>query len=98
MRFAGTILCLFTIAAVAQQPAADDPLGAAIAEQQRGDYQSAIRDYRKVLQAHPDMVEAKVNLGAALAHVGQFDEFGPSYALVQESGHSQSGARVLQER
>jgi tetratricopeptide (TPR) repeat protein len=74
MRFAGTLLCLLSITAAAQQPAADDPLNAAITEQQQGDYQAAIRDYRKVLQSHPDMVEAKVNLGAALAHVGQFDE------------------------
>ncbi len=73
MRVVGVLLCL-AITAAAQQPAADDPLNAAINEQQQGDYEAAIRDYRKVLQAHPDMVEAKVNLGAALAHVGQFDE------------------------
>src|SRR6266498_3684575 len=73
MRVVAILICM-AITASAQQPAADDPLNAAINEQQQGDYQAAIRDYRKVLQARPDMVEAKVNLGAALAHVGQFDE------------------------
>ena len=73
MRVVGILICL-AIAVAAQQPAADDPLNAAVNEQQHGDYEAAIRDYRKVLQAHPDMVKAKVNLGAALAHVGQFDE------------------------
>jgi tetratricopeptide (TPR) repeat protein len=73
MRVVGILICL-AITSTAQQPAADDPLNSAITEQQQGDYQSAIRDYRKVLQVHPDMVEAKVNLGAALAHVGQYDE------------------------
>ena len=42
--------------------------------QQRGDFRSAIAEYRKVLQLQPDKVEAKVNLGAALVQVGQYDE------------------------
>ena len=43
--------------------------------QQHGDFhQSAIRDYRKVLELRPNEVQAKVNLGRGLAHVGQFDE------------------------
>jgi Tfp pilus assembly protein PilF len=46
----------------------------AITEQQHGEYEAAIRDYRSALQADPKMVEAQVNLGAALAHVGQYDE------------------------
>jgi tetratricopeptide (TPR) repeat protein len=60
--------------AAAQQPGADQLLKSAIAEQERGDFQSAIRDYRKVVELRPNEVEAKVNLGAALVHVGQFDE------------------------
>jgi tetratricopeptide (TPR) repeat protein len=45
----------------AQQPAAGDPDG-------------AIRAYREYLNAHPDSVEARSNLGAALAHAGRYDE------------------------
>jgi tetratricopeptide (TPR) repeat protein len=70
-------ICIVTIllacAAPAQEPTPDQLLGAAIDAQQHGDYPTAIRDYRKVLELRPNMVEAKVNLGAALVHVGDFD-------------------------
>ena len=68
---------LFVLAsgiALAQEPSADQLLRTAIAEQERGDFQAAIRDYRKVIELRPSEVKAKVNLGAALVHVGQFDE------------------------
>jgi tetratricopeptide (TPR) repeat protein len=70
-------ICIVTIllacAAPAQEPTPDQLLAAAIDAQQHGDYPTAIRDYRKVLELRPNMVEAKVNLGAALVHVGDFD-------------------------
>jgi tetratricopeptide (TPR) repeat protein len=73
--FVGTLLVSsFTVdAAFAQQPTPDSLLNSAIAEQQHGDYPAAIRDYRKLLKLRPNMVEAEVNLGAALVHVGDFD-------------------------
>lgn len=60
----------------AQGQAADPEtlLRRAITEQQQGDYTSAIRDYREYLAQRPDAVQGEVNLGAALAHVGQYDE------------------------
>jgi tetratricopeptide (TPR) repeat protein len=58
----------------AQELDPDQLLKRAIDEQQHGDYSAAIRDYRKILELRPNEVEAKVNLGAALAHAGQFDE------------------------
>lgn len=67
------LITCFAIAGLAQQNP-DQLLSAAIQSQQHGDYQSAIREYREVLKLRPDTVEAKVNLGAALSHVGQFDE------------------------
>jgi tetratricopeptide (TPR) repeat protein len=66
-------LTLFPAAARAQEPNPDQLLSRAIEAQQHGDYQSAIRDYRKLLELRPNTIEAKVNLGAALAHVGDFD-------------------------
>jgi tetratricopeptide (TPR) repeat protein len=45
----------------------------AVDAQQRGDFETAVRDYREVLKVRPNAVEARVNLGAALAHEGQFD-------------------------
>jgi tetratricopeptide (TPR) repeat protein len=39
-----------------------------------GDNESALRDYERSLQLLPDLVEAKVNLGAALYGLQRFDE------------------------
>ena len=70
-----SLIALVVLAAAAW--AQQDPeqlLRDAIQAQQSGNYQTAITDYRKFLDLRPDNVQAKVNLGAALAHVGQFDE------------------------
>ncbi len=67
------VLSLLVSALFAQEPNPDQLLAAAIDAQQRGDYPTAISDYRKALDLRPNMVEAKVNLGAALVHVGDFD-------------------------
>jgi tetratricopeptide (TPR) repeat protein len=74
MRMRLAVLALTVAAASAQQPNPDPLLQTAIHEQEKGDLQAAIRDYRKVIELHPDAVEARVNLGAALVHVGRFDE------------------------
>jgi tetratricopeptide (TPR) repeat protein len=44
-----------------------------IAAQQRGDFNSAIEDYRKALAIRQELPEARANLGAALAAAGKFD-------------------------
>ncbi|MFZ1159924.1 MAG: tetratricopeptide repeat protein [Candidatus Sulfotelmatobacter sp.] len=67
------LLTLLAAHTPAQEPNPDQLLSRAIDAQQHGDYQSAIRDYRKLLELRPNTVEAKVNLGAALAHIGDFD-------------------------
>jgi Flp pilus assembly protein TadD len=72
-------LSLFVTVSLAQERDPDRLLNDAIQAQRRGDYQLAITQYRELLQLRPDNVEAKVNLGAALAHVGQFDEAIASY-------------------
>src|SRR3954447_8476428 len=74
MRGVLLILTLFCGFAAAQQPNPDQLLQTAIDAQQRGDFQTAITAYNKVLELRPGMVEAKVNLGAALAHEGRYDE------------------------
>lgn len=73
MRAVLLILALLASSAVAQTDA-DQLLKSAIEAQQRGDYQEAVRDYRRVLELQPNMVETKVNLAAALVHLGQFDD------------------------
>src|ERR1700722_8446081 len=74
MRAALMVFILFPVVVLAQEPNPDQLLKRAIDEQQHGDFSAAIHDYRKVLEVRPNEVQAKVNLGAALAHVGQFDE------------------------
>jgi tetratricopeptide (TPR) repeat protein len=58
----------------AQDLTPDQLFQRAIEEQQQGNLPAAIGDYRKLLEQRPNQVEARVNLGAALAHIGQFDE------------------------
>jgi tetratricopeptide (TPR) repeat protein len=81
MRIAVLLLFLSTALASAQQPGTDRLFGSAIEAQQRGDYTTAIEDYQKLLKLRPKMVEARVNLGAALAHTGRFDEAIAQYEL-----------------
>jgi tetratricopeptide (TPR) repeat protein len=79
------VLALFIALSSAQQQDPDRLLNTAIQAQQGGNYQLAITEYRELLKLRPDNVEAKVNLGAALAHVGQFDEAIAMYQSVLPS-------------
>jgi tetratricopeptide (TPR) repeat protein len=74
MRVLAILLALFPIALTAQDATPEQLFQRGIEEQQRGDFDAAIRDYRRVIELRPADVQAKVNLGAALAHVGQFNE------------------------
>jgi len=68
------VLALLPSLLLAQEARADELLKRAINAQQHGDYSEAITQYHKVLQLRPSDVEAEVNLGAALAHEGRYDE------------------------
>ena len=68
------VLLLSGTVSLAQQQDPDQLLNDAIQAQQGGNYQLAITEYREFLKLRPDNVVAKLYLGAALAHVGQFDE------------------------
>ena len=74
-------LLLVGLPASAQQAEADRLFGSAMLAQQRGDMAVAIEDYRKLLQLNPKLVDARVNLGAALARTGQYDEAIKQYRL-----------------
>jgi tetratricopeptide (TPR) repeat protein len=63
------------------QADADRLFNEAVDAQMRGDFQTAIKDYRAVLEVRPQSVEALVNLGAALAHVGKFNDAITEYKL-----------------
>ena len=64
-------LLLYASFASAQQGQPDRLLSDAIEAQQRGDLPTAIHKYEELLKLKPDMVEVRVNLGAALAELGR---------------------------
>ena len=70
------IVSLLASTLCGQQPAAssDALLQHAITLHQAGDLDAAIGAYREYLAAEPDSVQARSNLGAALARTGRYDE------------------------
>jgi tetratricopeptide (TPR) repeat protein len=98
-------LCLFCCALSLQAVAGQSPqpapsanvdalLSAGIAAQQQQDYQTAIEDYRKVLDLQPKMAEARANLGAALAETGQYDAAIQEDAIALEAAPGNSALRM----
>jgi tetratricopeptide (TPR) repeat protein len=87
MRYAWAVRRLFLFLmlsasfAAAQQGQPDRLLSHAIEAQQRGDLPTAIRDYEELLKLKPSMVDVRVNLGAALADSGRFDDAIAQYRL-----------------
>jgi tetratricopeptide (TPR) repeat protein len=87
MRYAWAVRRLFLLLllsaplASAQQGQPERLLSHAIDAQQRGDLPTAIRAYEELLKLNPDMVEVRVNLGAALADSGRFDDAIAQYRL-----------------
>jgi len=61
----------------------------AVEAQRRGDDATAVRDYEQLLKLAPDAVEVRANLGAALAHIGRYDDAIAQYraALVKLPGN-----------
>jgi tetratricopeptide (TPR) repeat protein len=85
MRSALTLLLFSTTLAFAQQAEPDSFFSSAMQAQQRGDYAAAIGDYQKFLKLRPNTLEARANLGAALAHESRFDEAITQYRLALAS-------------
>jgi tetratricopeptide (TPR) repeat protein len=81
-----------TLTALAQSP--DQLFSTAVDAQQRGDYPTAIRDYQKLLETHPNMGEARANLGAALAQTGQYDQAIAQYKLALPIAPDKDGVRL----
>ncbi len=79
------LLAMFLAPPQAQQSEVQKLFGAAADAQQRGDFPAAIRDYQHVLQLNPKLVDARVNLGAALAHTGRLDDAIAQYRLALQA-------------
>ena len=100
MRYAWAVCRLFLLLlfyaslAPAQQVEPDRLLSNAIEAQQRGDLPTAIRDYEALLKLKPKMVEVRVNLGAALAGSGRFDDAIVQYRLALRDVQDKSPIRL----
>ena len=79
------LLALLFLPPQGAQPEAERLLGAAMQAQQRGDLPTAIRDYQHLLQLNPKMVDARVNLGVALAQTGHLDDAIAQYRLALQT-------------
>jgi len=64
----------FVCAAVAQVSTPELLFREAVEAQRRGDDAAAVQKYQQLIKLRPDVVEVRANLGAALAHLGRFDE------------------------
>lgn len=81
VRLASLLVCLFLIwvgatrsLAQSRNDDAERILAHAIELHQAGDIEGAIREYQAFLALRPNMVEARSNLGAALARLGRYQE------------------------
>jgi Flp pilus assembly protein TadD len=85
---------IFASAALAQDRDVEQLFPAAVRAQQRGDFTTAVRDYRELLAAHPDLPDARANLGAALVHLGRFDEAIAEYRTALHSLPNDAAIRL----
>jgi tetratricopeptide (TPR) repeat protein len=73
MRFLALSISICCVA-MAQSASPEQMFREAIAAQQRGDDATAITKYQALVKLHPEAVEVRANLGAALSHAGRYDE------------------------
>lgn len=66
----------------------------AMQKQQAGDLAGAVIEYRHFLKLHPEATAIHVNLGAALAGLGRFEEAIPEYKIALRQSPRLPGARL----
>jgi len=75
----------------AESPPPERYLQDAISLHQKGDFDGAIASYRAYLKLRPEAVDARSNLGAALAHQGRYEEAIAEYKLALRHGAGNPG-------
>ena len=79
---------------LAQAPNPEQMFQQAVAAQQRGDDSTAIRLYQELVKLHPEVVEVRANLGAALVRQGRFDEAIQQYRAALANDKSNAALRM----
>ena len=77
----------------APAPRIDPALRPAVEMHAAGDLEGAIRHYRAYLSSHSESVEARSNLGAALAAQGRYDEAIAEYKIALRAAPKNPGVR-----
>src|SRR5208283_5976111 len=54
----------------------------------------AVHDYQELIRLHPDMIEARANLGLALISLGRFDEAIAQYRAALAQAPADHGLRA----
>jgi Tfp pilus assembly protein PilF len=85
----GVLSGCMLFAQAADPQSSEQHLQQAISLHQKGDFDGAITEYRAYLKLRPDAVDARSNLGAALAHQGRYEEAITEYrrALEKHAGN-----------
>jgi tetratricopeptide (TPR) repeat protein len=79
---------------LAQEPSAGQIFREAVRAQQSGDDKTAIAKYEELIKLHPEAVEVRANLGAALSHAGRYDEAIQQYRNALEKFPDNTGLRL----
>jgi tetratricopeptide (TPR) repeat protein len=88
------LLACLSAVAFSQAPDPQALFAAAVQLQQRGETEAAIGEYRRILDLFPAFVEARSNLGAALAKLGRYEEAIASYRLALRQDAGNAGIRL----
>lgn len=88
------IALLFPVLVVAQPSQPEQLFKTAVEAHNRGDLETAVSNYRKLLELRPDIIDARGNLGAALARLGRFDAAVAEYRKVLQQEPANRAVRL----
>jgi len=92
--FLGVLAVLACVLVPAQAPSPQQLFQEAVAAQQRGDDALAVDKYHALLALQPDVPEVMANLGAALSHMGRYEEAIAEYRAALEKRPGDAGLRL----
>jgi Flp pilus assembly protein TadD len=87
-------LIVAALVAAGQEATIEDLFRTAVDAQQRGDFATAVRDYRRLLDKQPGLADARANLAAALVHLNRFDEAITEYRAALKIDPQNNAIRV----